>query len=247
MGITVGALWLVVGIAYGVEYLISPWLGARALSSVEPRINAVPVSLTRQAQVPLSNASVDAFGFKIQLPNREIEKTRKTERFTFISFRDGGWLLVEDMSPYPGADSIPSLVEFDKRAEQLLGQELAHSEFKRMQAAMLTTPDQVKWWRFRSSRNMRASFLLGEKLFDLMECKQPLGPLGPIYAVSFGQFHGFQCGDPDVAPYDARIDLFDDSNRQIKLEIAGPQGHGPVLTQEELNAIVASIRPSPDR
>jgi len=246
-GTMIGIVCVLGAAVSGVFYLMQPWLGARALASNEPRINTVPVNLASQALAPLSEMTIGAFGFKIQLPSREVDKTRETKRLTIVCFSEGGWLIVEDMSPYPGVDSIPLVVELNKRAERLLGQELAHSEFKRMQAAMSTTPDQVKWWRFRSSRNMRASFLLGEKLSDLMEGATALHPSGPIYAISFGQFHGFQFGNPDVAPYDAHIEVFDDADRHFALDITGQQGHKQVLTQEELNAMIASIRVTPDR
>ena len=246
VGTIIGIVCVLGAALSGVFYLMQPWQVTQALAAVKPQIDMVPISLPNQAQAPLSKTSVDAFGFRFQLPNKGIDKTRVTRRIIFASFRDGGTLLVEDMSPFPGADSIPLVAELNKRAERALGQELAHSEFKRMQAAMSTTPDQVKWWRLRSSRNMRAAFLLEEKFSDLIGCTSPRDPSGPVYAISFGQFHGIQCGDPDAPPYDAHVEVFDAADRHFRMFISCPYGHGRVLTQEELNAMVASIRVSPE-
>jgi hypothetical protein len=68
------------------------------------------------------------------------------------------------------------------------------------------------------------------------------GTLGPIYPISAGVFRGFQIGNPDVSPYEAHLDLFDGTDRHLAFDISGPEGHGQVLTQAEINAIVASIQ-----
>jgi len=53
--------------------------------------------------------------------------------------------------------------------------------------------------------------------------------------------------NPDVAPYEAHIDLLDLADRHFAFDVTGPEGHGEVLTQTEINAIVASIQPPSDR
>jgi hypothetical protein len=68
----------------------------------------------------------------------------------------------------------------------------------------------------------------------------------PVYTIASGEFRGFQLGNPDVPPYDARIDLFDKADRHLAFDIWGVDGHGQVLTQEEINAMVVSIRPVSD-
>jgi hypothetical protein len=246
VGITVGALWLAVAIAYGVEYLMSPWLSAQRFAKIEPRLSIVPAGLSTNAQAPLSNATIDRFGFKFQLPKKEIVKTRDLRQITVVSFRDSGGLMFWD----PSDDAAPGLwllpVRSDKRMERVLGQDIIRSRFKLMQAAMSTTPDQVKWWRFCSAQNERAQLLLEIKSYVLMACSPHLESApSPVYFITVDDFRGFQCGNPDVAPYDVNIELFDGADRRFALNIAGQQGHKQILTQEELNAIVASIRPSP--
>jgi hypothetical protein len=238
-------LFILDAIVHGVIYLIQPWQGAQALAGVEPGINVVPAGLANQALAPLSQKSIDAFGFEFQLPNKAIDRIRQIKRMTFVSFHEGGDLLARDMSPYPEVDSTPAVIESKMREEKLLGQELVHSKFKLMQAAMSTTPDQVKWWRFRSTQNMRAQLLLIEKGWYFIECPLSHDHAAPVYAISFGQVHGFQFGNPGAPPYEAHIDVFDAADRHFSMTISGLQGHGQVLTQEELNAMVASIRPSP--
>jgi len=244
-GAIFAGLWLIVGIGYGVLFLTAPWRQAQRLAKGWPQLAMVPANLTTQAQAPLSNTSIDRYGFKFLLPNREISKTRGFDSIIAASFPNGGGLMVENPSDEPGIGLISPAFRRDKRAEKLLGRELLQSNFKLMQAAMSTTPDQVKWWRFRSSQNQRAEALLTLKFVALVMCKPPFESASPIYAISFGQFHGFQCGNPDAPPYNAHIEVFDGADRHFAMTIAGQRGHGQVITQEELNAMVASIRPSP--
>jgi len=239
-------LFVLDAIVYGAFYLIAPWQHAQGLAKVEPRLCLVPVDIPTKAQAPLSNASIDRYGFKIQLPNREISKTHEFDSITTASFRNGGGLMVHNTSSEEVVGLLISAFKENKRAESLFGRELLRSDFKLMQAAMSATPEQVKWWHFRSLQNQRTEALLMLKFGALVACRQPFESSSAIYAISFGEFRGYQCGNPDAPPYDAHIDVFDDASRHFAMTISGIRGHGQVITQEELNAMVASIRPSPE-
>jgi hypothetical protein len=102
----------------------------------------------------------------------------------------------------------------------------------------------VKWWRFHTRINERTDYLVITKFSILSSIASPhFATLGPIYPISAGMFRGFQIGNPDVSPYEARLDLFDGGDRHFAFDVSGPEGHGRVLTQPEVNAMVASIRP----
>ena len=68
--------------------------------------------------------------------------------------------------------------------------------------------------------------------------------LVPIYTISAGALHGFQIGNPDTSPTDAHVALFDQTDRYFSFDVSGPQKHGQILTQSEMKAIVASIKPN---
>jgi len=53
---------------------------------------------------------------------------------------------------------------------------------------------------------------------------------------------GFQYGDPMVAPYNVNLDLFDGSDWHYRLSIVGQNDHRPVITQAQINGLVASFR-----
>lgn len=235
-----GVLCLLAAVGYGVLYLISPWLGARNLGNLDPQLSIVPVELSNKAMAPLSSSSVDYYGFKFFLPNKEIQRTFEREWATTLLFRSGGALAIQNASRSP---ETFALVNHDGHTERLLGQELVHSKFKLLQAAMSARPDQLKWWKFRSSENEKAELLLLAKFSALdTSFSARFSTVRPVYAIAFGQFRGFQVGSPDVSPNDTHIDVFDGADRHFELDITGQEGHGQVLTQEEINALVASIQ-----
>lgn len=237
-------LCLVAAIGYGAIYLMTPWLFSQRMLEIDPRLSLVPVNLSTKIEVPLSYTTIDCYGFRISLPNEEITSTFQGDLITTVFFRKGGALMIDNPSE---EWRIHKFVISDKRAERWVGQEAVHSKFKLMQAAMSVTPEQTKWWRFRNFENERVEYLLSTKFAFLAEAPSPYAlTLRPIYAISAGGLRGFQIGNPDVPPYELHSDLFDGADRYFVLEVSGPKGHGQVLTQAEVNAIVASIRPTTD-
>lgn len=244
LGKIISVLCLVAAIAYGVIYLLAPWLGSRGMFKVDPRLSIVPKELPTKATAPLSNVTIDSYDFRVPLPNEEVTRTIRGDLITMVLFRKDGNLMIHNPSRESG---ILEITTSDKRAERWVGQVAIHSKFKLMQAAMWTTPEQAKWWRFHNLANERVEYLLGTKFFLLTGIGSRYAfTLGPIYTISAGGFRGFQIGNADVAPYDAHLDLFDGSDRHLVVDVQGPEGHGQVLTQAEINAVVASIRPISD-
>ena len=170
--------------------------------------------------------------------------TTSLQQTTLVRFTNG---MLEFRSLRDEDSIVFGSVHNDKDAEKLLSEEMLHSQFKLLQAAMLVTPEQVKWWRFRSSQNKRAELLLLLKFVALTEYS-PMHSLSvrPIFTIANGEFRGYQFGDPDNPPYDTHIDLFDADSRHLAFDISGLEGHAQVLTQEEINAMVASIQPTSD-
>jgi hypothetical protein len=112
-----------------------------------------------------------------------------------------------------------------------------------MEAAMSATPDQVKWWRFRSKENERSELLVMTKFFALTQIHSvSSAKVCCLYRIELGDVRGFQFGSPEVAPHNIHVDVFDAADRHFHFDIFGSDGHGPVLTQSEVNAIVGSIR-----
>lgn len=178
------------------------------------------------------------------MPKDSVVHTIASEQVTMVRFANG-WMWIQSPRRDAGDSFLRSFVKYDKSTQSLLDNGSPLSEFQLMQAAMSTIPRDVKWWRFRLSQNRRAVLLLEMKFFALIEASHASRIHGPIYAMSIGEMREFQFGDTNTPPYEAHLDLFDKSDRHFILEIMGPQGHGQILTQAEINAVVESIRPMP--
>jgi hypothetical protein len=236
----VGSLGLVVAVVYGAIYLNSPWLTSQRLSKIDPRLNVIPMDLPTKAEAQLSNVVIDCRGFSVRLPNEEVAKTFNGDFDTAVIFRNRGSLLIHDMS---GNQGMLGIAMSDKGAEKWVGQGVLQSKFKLMQAAMMTTPEQSKWWKFRTLQNERIEYLLFAKfsLFTGVASSQAV-TLSPIYKISVGGLRGFQIGNPNVSPYEAHIDVFDAADRHFAIDVRGSARHGKVMTQAEINSVLASLR-----
>ena len=240
-GKIIGLLCLIVAVGFGVLYPLQPWWSSQRLGKFDPQLSIIPSGLSSETEAPLSNSSVEEFGFEFRLPNKGT--ARKFDQTVLVRLPGG-------MLEFPRSLSNEDAVIFqpvysDNDAKKLLGPELLQSKYKLIQAAMSATPDQVKWWRFRSPQNKRAALLLLVKFVALTEFNSTHSlAVRPIYTIASGEFRGFELGNPDAPPYDTHIDLFDGAERHLAFDIWGSEGHGQVLTQQEINAMVASIKPT---
>lgn len=104
-----------------------------------------------------------------------------------------------------------------------------------MASELAATPDQIRWWN--RTNNVRLTVLLGMKSIEMT------GNCTAIYKAENSELHGFQLGDPAIAPHRVTLDLFDVNNRRYELVASSRNADHPVVTQADINAIVASIRP----
>lgn len=242
-GKIVGLLCLIAVVAAVILYLLEPWLTARHFAKTDPQLTTIPIRLLNRAEASLSGPRISRDGISFQLPDEAPHRTIALQRSTLVPLPGGN---LEFLGPLHDEDSIAfASVHRNKDADALLSQDMFHSRFELLQTAMEMTPEEVKWWRLRSRRNRRAELLLAVKFAALIEYS-PLHSLSlrPLYRISSGEFRGFQFGDPNKFPYDTHIDLFDSADRHLGLDISGLDGRGPAVTQEQVNAMVASIRAS---
>jgi hypothetical protein len=197
-----------------------------------PGLARLPVALADRSLATLTGFQIEMYGFAVQAPWSNMGTIRMASDVAIAPFPDQH---VAMMLFKPGDD------DFEVR----MGSEAAHgrdeskgiSSYNLMYAEMMSTPDQVKWWNGRDENEAR-SFLLEMKSFTI-------GNLRDIYSVSAGGLRGFQAGDPAIPPYRVRLDLFDSADRHYQIRIESTDKHGPVISQAQINAMVASIRQIP--
>ena len=124
----------------------------------------------------------------------------------------------------PKSDSIPDA-----------GPIFMNHGYNRLADALSATPEQIHWWD--RSGSARLWYLLAMKELNLQR--------GSVtYKIENDELRGFQFNDHAVTPLQVTLELFDVNSRRYELTITSPPGSRKV-TQAEINALIASMRPVP--
>jgi len=222
------------------SYLM-PWYAAREVSRNSPNLGVVPIPVPDKSIAKLEGPRIEQFDFSFQVPWQEVEQQKTGKMISALTFKEGATLLI--INPSTALDN-KRIVQGGETAGQdanairgVLGARALSSNYDLMAAELEATPAQVKWWATRRE-NVRSMVLLGLKSMEANEANA-------IYKASNDEMHGFQIGNPALAPYRVRILLFDRNDRRYEIWINVHQGRVQVLSQAEVNGIVASIRPIP--
>ena len=194
----------------------------------------MPIALPNVGLATLNGVRIERFGFSLQTPWKVVDHERDFKGLSVFAFKGGGSIMISD--PSRSLDTL-KLMRTDARMAQILGQEAVRSNYALTAAGMAATPGQVKWWGTPHG-NARSMALLGIKMTATHE-------LGTVYTVQSGELRGFQEGSPSVPPYRVQLDLFDGADHHYEITIADADGTSPVLSQAQLNAMVASLKPIP--
>lgn len=213
-----------------------PWNMARFYSRLTPQVTQIPVAPPDRSLAPLNGTRIEVFGFSMGTPWQGVLRRKDFESVSFWNFKEGANLLIPQELNVRGDASI---LRMDPRMVRSFGPDALESEFALMNAEMYSTPDEVKWWKL-PRQNAGPMTLVGLKG---ILCHK----YGKIYAVSFGTMHGFQEGEPNVAPYKIALNLFDSDDRRYEISITGEEGKPLPLTQAQLNSMIASIQPDPKK
>jgi len=225
---------VLIAVVWNLAYLqLLPWQLSRQTAATNPGIENIPCALPNNSLATLPGKHVERFGFSIQLPWNEIYRDQTLNDVALVSSNDGGLLTIN--SPSYSVDSIATLRRLANLSPELRSESL-QTNYALTSAAMNAKPEQVKWWRTRG-QNQKDFTLLEMKSLVEDECH------GALYTINFGEMRGFQQGDPSVAPYCVRLDLFDKDDRHYKITFGEYAEQGPIVTQAAINAMVASLRP----
>lgn len=236
VGVTLLVIFLTPLLLYGawrlVVFQFGPWAFARFVAAPSFGMNMVPTFPADKSVAHLSGDRIERFGFTIQLPWKEIALDRTFSNTAFLTSKSDA--VIEVRSPSGSFDSAKSMRDW-ANGVPALQEESLRTNYALVSAVMAEKPEQVKWWR-TPGQNARDLNLLIRKYFDFQHC-------GALYSVNFGEVRGIQQGSPAVAPYDVKLDLFDSADKHYEITM-GPRMHDrPVVTQAEINAMVASLRP----
>ena len=229
------ALFLSFGVMGAVSLLmefIEPWYVMRQSLRDSPQLNIVPAYLRDVSVSPLASARLECYGYSFQVPWTP-EGRREYSSFAGFWFRGGITITAHD--PASNTSLAQNTRKNMKQFEPEFGSEVLRSDYDWTNAELEATSADLHFWHRR--HNVRAAAFLGEKEAEVAERQA-------IYRINSGELKGFQIGDPS-RDWRVTLELFDSQDRQYKLEFMTQNKGAANLTQADINAIVASLRPIP--
>jgi hypothetical protein len=242
------------------------WIEARAAADQNPWLAMVPQPLPPPAQpiAPLptpapppaskkgaaaKNAAADKsapdlirlFNFQFTPPWPGKYKIEPSANYTTLRF-DSGQVLVF-YAPDVQLDSLAALKQSDpvnyQKFAAIFSVSPIENNFALFSAVYGAAPSAV---------SPLMNGLDAERLHTLLGWKLAFGPdlteSGPFHSFDYGTIKGFQFGEPaNEKPVAVRA--FDDKNRQFRYIFVVPGGSNAVITQEQINTAVGTLRPVP--
>lgn len=219
---------------------VSTWWLARHVDVDDPIVALVPQQLKDTGVADLKDGMVIThFGYSIQVPWTKATVVKDYTSVEATGFEDGSSLLM--FNPGDHLDMLTTQSGNATAAREglrsLLGDQAMKSHFDYARAEFNARPGEVSLFHSRRS-NTRSYMLLTMKSLDIQK------GVTEIYTISSPNLRGFQFGDPHLSPMFIELLLFDGHDRALKLIFKGPRGGTRLfLTQEQINAMVASMRP----
>jgi hypothetical protein len=153
-----------------------------------------------------------------------------------VQFEDGQFVLVFDPAGRPNRVQISkaAALSMGRDITSVYGPDSMHSNYDFLHAILYSTPAEVSifsgWNKF-----VRDGIFIQLKHFEV------IGTQTGLYDFEMGKLHGFQKGNPQQSNLIA-IDAFDDSDREYEVWIGQTAGTHGTVSQEDINAILASIQ-----
>ncbi len=229
------ALWL---LGFVANYFVI-WYLARETFGNDPALSVVPVEVPDKTLAKLAGPRLEQFEYSFQVPWTGPDTGKTLRMVRLMSIKNGMSLMA--LNPATELNAVKAMKgenqEQTSAVLRLFGPRALSSNCDLLAAELAATPDQVRWWK-PPTENTRNLILLNLKSMEISGSNL-------IYNISFGEMRGFQFGNPGISPFRVRLDLYDVNNRRYEIWIVGGHPKGPVLSQAEVNAMVASLRPIP--
>ena len=224
---------------YDVGMNLVVWHFIQETSQGDPSLSVVPTTPPDASIAALHGLQIRNFEYSFQVPWDDLAFERDHKSATVRYFKNGATLMLFDPTTELNRTELlrGKSQEDQKKIKRVLGIRPLSSNYDLLAAELATASSQVKWWSPLAVK-ARGFLLLNLKSMEILKPNA-------IYMQSNGEMHGFQLGNPALPPYQVELNLFDTNDRRYKMLIAGKQLTHQVMTQAEVNAMVASLKPIP--
>jgi hypothetical protein len=235
------AIYVIVTLTTDQLWFWLPWYQARQASHSAANLDLTPQILPDKSVASIDELTIKQFDFSFQVPWKHVSREVDGRLVSLLSFNEGASVLVQNPTEETSSVTIfrGDNPKENELARRIYGTRALSSNYELLAAELSAKPSDVHWWTSRE-RNIRSSVLLNIKASEL-----ELAHANAIFWQGNAEMRGFQFGNPAVAPFRVELVFFDRADRRYQVELNGPDPPRQFLTQAEVNAIVASMKPIP--
>ena len=194
---------------------------------------ARPVPLVNQRVAQIKGVPIEANGFSFVVPWDRIESSYLNPNGKMSHFMSDDHKILNISSDFD-SDIILDDSKYHPLLSFLEGVNTGQSHYSFLTEILNTTPDQTQWWMSRRAQLRIQNRLLLKEMI-LSTCDK-------IESVQFGNMHGYQFTSSKLRCNLHEVDLTDAEDRHITITYMDVQTKSCDEIQEQVNAIVASIK-----
>jgi hypothetical protein len=217
-------------------------LGARYLARKKPVVSRAPAQLTELSISRSPGRKLSYFGYEFEVPWSDMDDSKTKmmgDNKELIAFQSGNSLSIWHGSPRAFVNSVLSNDKIDPSTlRRMYGDEALSSDSALYRTLLETTPERITPFMSRQDAVSRA-FLLIVKATIL-----PRGSESGVFALTAGEFSGFQFGRPQNQSGEVSVRLFSDSSSFNFIFYQKPGGPN-VISQPDINRILQTLRRAP--
>ena len=231
--VCVAYLWF-----FGFQTLIA--LEARYLTRKAPVLRGTPAQLMDSSISRSPGRKLSYLGYEFEVPWNDVDGAKSglipDSNKAMIVFQSGNSLSVWHGSPRAFLNSVLSNDKIDQNTlRRIVGDDALQSDYALYRTILRMTPDKMTPFESQSDAANHALLLLVKGI-----CMPP-GSESGVFAVSAGEFSGFQFGRPANPSGELSVRLFSDSS-SLNFIFVQKAGGSTVISQPDINRILYTLR-----
>jgi len=222
---------------FGFQTLIL--LEARYLTRKTPAVRMAPAPLADSSISRSPGKKLSYFGYEFEVPWNDVDESKSgpvaDSNKAMIVFQSGNSLSVWHGSPRAFLNQVLSNDKIDQSTlRRIVGDEALQSDHALYRAILQITPDKMTPFESHRDAANQALLLLVKAL-----C-MPSGGDSGVFAVTAGEFAGFQFGRPQNQSGEVSVRLFSES-RSLNFIFNQKLGGPTFISQPDINRILQTL------
>jgi hypothetical protein len=226
---------------FGFQTLIL--LEARYLTRKAPATKLAPAQLTDLSISRSPGRKLSYFGYEFEVPWNDVDEAKSgpipDTNKAMIVFQSGNSLSVWHGSPRAFLNQVLSNDKIDQNTlRRIVGDEALQSDYALYRTLLQVTPDKMTPFQSQSDAANQALLLLVKGF-----CMPPGADSG-VFAVSAGEFSGFQFGRAQNQSGEVSVRLFS-ATSSLNFIFRQPAGGPVAISQPDVNRILQTLHKAP--